>query len=57
MNRDDLAPLLQGHLFDHRRPRNAGIVNEAVDVADARLDVAYRRFRELRISHTADIGQ
>src|SRR5882672_10065517 len=56
MYRDDLAPLLQGHLLDHCRPRNAGIVDEAVDDTDARLEVVHRRLRELRIGHAADIG-
>jgi hypothetical protein len=34
-----------------------GIIDETVDGADARRDMAYRAFRELRIGHTANIGQ
>ena len=54
MYRDDLVPLLQGHLLDHRHPGNAGIVDEAVDGSDPRSDVAYRRLGGFRIRDAAD---
>src|SRR5882672_10481566 len=57
MDRNDLAPLLQRHLFDHRRPRDSGIVDETVNGADPRLNIAHCCFRELWISHAPHIRQ
>ena len=48
-------PVLRIKLIERRAPLHAGVVDQDVDGAQARLDIGHRRVHRLRIGHIKDL--